>query len=113
MSPDGRRVTYRGSGQVYRVHILDIGTGDDLTLPDPTGSTAQVAGVFAPDGRSVVYQRFVAPGTTQLVVAPADGSGTGIAIGSPAATGTDGPAFNNYTFTPDGKAVDRQRSAIA
>jgi hypothetical protein len=42
---------------------------------------------------------------TQLVVAPADGSGTGIAIGPPSAATNNGPSLNNYTFTPDGTAV--------
>ncbi len=105
VSPDGRRVAYRDAGTVFHVHVLDLQTGDDRMLPDPTGTTAQMGGVFSPDGRSVVYQRFVGAFATQLVVAPTDGSGTGIAIGPRQPLGTDGPIFNNYTFTPDGKAV--------
>jgi Tol biopolymer transport system component len=105
VSPDGRQVTYRDAGDVFRVHVFDLQTGYDLPLPDPTGSTAQMGGVFSPDGRSIVYQRFIDQQTTQLVVAPADGSGTGTPIGTPTAVGSDGPVFNNYAFTPDGKAV--------
>jgi len=105
VAPDGRRLTYRSSGRVFRIHILDLQTHEDRTLPDPTGSTPQGGGIFSPDGRSIVFERWNDDGTTQLVVAPADGSGTGIAIGPRSAVGDDGPIINNYGFTPDGTAV--------
>jgi WD40 repeat protein len=105
VSPDGTRLVYRASGDVFRIHVLDLQTGAERTLPDPTGSTAQVDPIFSPDGRSVVYQRWIGDSMTQLVVAPADGSGTGIAIGPPSAATDNGPSLNNYTFTPDGTAV--------
>jgi hypothetical protein len=60
---------------------------------------------FSPDGRHVMYLRAYAGDTVQLVVAPADGHDTGIAIGPRAPFGQDGPTINNYGFTPDGLAV--------
>jgi hypothetical protein len=105
VSPDGRRVTYGASGPVFRVHVLDMQTGGDVTLPDPTRRTAQAGGLFSPDGRSIAYQRWNADNTTQLVVAPADGTGTGIAIGPRSRLGNDGPTISNYAFVPDGTAL--------
>jgi hypothetical protein len=52
-----------------------------------------------------VYLRFYTERTLQLVVAPEDGSGTGIALGPRGSFGPDGPTINNYDFTPDGTAV--------
>ena len=49
---------------------------------------------WADDGRS-----------SQLVVAPTDGSNIGNTLGPVAPLGPDGPIINNYVFTPDGKAV--------
>lgn len=105
VSPDGTRVAYRSSRSVFAIHILDLATGTDSILPSPTADTAQIGAVFSPDGRSVVYQRWYPDNTTKLVVAPADGTGPGVALGPPTAIGTDGPTINNYLFTPDGTAV--------
>lgn len=106
VSPDGTRVMYRESSQpLFRLHMLELQMGVDRVLPDPNGSTAQTGGGFSPDGRSVVYQRWLADNTTRLVVAPADGSGTGIELGNRSRVGSDGPTINNYGFTPDGTAV--------
>ena len=104
VSPDGTRVTY-ATEIGPTLHILDLQTGDDRELPSPPGITAQMDAVFSPDGRSVVYQRWYGVDRTQLVVAPADGSDTGIPIGAPSPVGPDGPDLNNYYFTPDGTAV--------
>jgi hypothetical protein len=107
VSPDGTRLVYRESGlkQFFRIHVLDMATGTDRVLPGPTQTTAQTSPKFSPDGAAVVYLRFPVDGTLQLVVAPADGSGTGIALGPPGPLGPDGPTINNYDFTPDGTAV--------
>ena len=41
----------------------------------------------------------------QIVIAPVDGSSTGIALGPHGPLGPDGPTINNYGFAPDGTAV--------
>jgi dipeptidyl aminopeptidase/acylaminoacyl peptidase len=107
VSPDGTRVAYRESGlqAFFRIHVLDLRTGTDRVLPGPTRTTAQTSPKFSPDGRAIVYLRFDTDHTLQLVVAPADGSGTGIALGPHGSLGPDGSTINNYDFTPDGTAV--------
>jgi Tol biopolymer transport system component len=105
VSPDGRFVAYREAGQRFWVRVLDLRTSEELVLPQAPGSTGEGGPVFSPDGRSIVYQRWAADSSTQLVVVPADGSGLGVAIGPKAPLGRDGPTINNYIFTPDGTAV--------
>jgi dipeptidyl aminopeptidase/acylaminoacyl peptidase len=106
VSPDGSQVAYRGAppDEGFTVHILDIASGSDRILPAPSGAS-QGGPLFSPDGRSVVYLRWNADNTTQLVIAPVDGRGTGTAIGPTGPVGPEGPTINNYTFSPDGTAV--------
>jgi hypothetical protein len=106
VSPDGTRVAYRGVApdEPFTVHVLSLATGDDRTLPAPGGASQGGPG-FSPDGSSIVYLRWYSDSSTQLVVAPADGSGGGIAIGPHGPFGQDGPSINNYGFAPDGTAV--------
>ena len=65
--------------------------------------------MFSPDGTSIVYlranRRLREGGQFQIVVAPADGSGTGTALGPLGSLGEDGPSINNYVFSPDGNAI--------
>ena len=105
VAPDGSRVSYTSNGATAHIHVLDLGTGRDIVLPDPTnGFTNQFGSAyFSPDGRSVGYLReHVEDSTVQFVVAPADGSGTGTPIGPrlPSASGDV-----NWAFAPDGTAV--------
>jgi len=105
MSPDGSRVSYSSNGLVAHIHVLDLRTGQDVVLPDPTGGFTNQFGsaYFSPDGRLVGYLRdFPEDGTYQFVVAPADGSGTGVPIG-PRLSQPAGDA--NYSWVPDGTAV--------
>jgi len=104
VSPDGTEVSYTGSGQIARIHILDLRTGIDRILPDPDGVTSQRGSAyFSPDGRSVGYLRdYAEDDTFQFVVAPVDGSGTGTPVG-PRLPEPAGDV--NWTFTPDGSAV--------
>ena len=104
VSPNGRLVSYRAAGPVFRIAILDLATGQERFLPSPERAPAQVGAVFSPDGRSVAYLRWVADNTVSLVVAPTDGSGTGVELG-PRTAGRDGNGINNYGVTPDGTAV--------
>jgi WD40 repeat protein len=107
VSPDGRLVAYRAAGpdEPFSVHLIDLQTGKDRVLPSAPGSTGEGGPGFSPDGRSIVYLRWFDDASTQLVVAPVDGSNVGIAIGPHGPFGPDGPSINNYIFTPDGTAV--------
>jgi Tol biopolymer transport system component len=105
LAPDGSLLTYTSNGPVSHIHVLDLKTNDDRTLPDPTGGFTSQFGLasFSPDGRSVGYLRGDPIGATfQFVVAPVDGSTMGVPIG---------PRLSqqnlnvNYNFAPDGKAV--------
>jgi hypothetical protein len=64
-----------------------------------------MAGVFSPDGGKIAYLRIGSNGLLQMVVAPVDGTGLGIAIGPQARFGSDGPTINNYLWSPDGTTV--------
>jgi WD40-like Beta Propeller Repeat len=109
VSPDGRFVAYRDvafkGGQGFRVRILDLQTGEDRILPADPATASQGGPGFSPDGRSVMYLRWFADASTQIVVAPVDGSSTGIPLGPHGPLGPDGPTINNYGFAPDGMAV--------
>ncbi len=105
VSPDGKRVSYSSNGPIGHIHVLDLATGQDTVLPDPTGGVTHQYGsaYFSPDGRLVGYIRDFPVGSTyQFVVAPSDGSGTGHTIG-PRLTQPFGDV--NYAWVPDGTAV--------
>jgi Tol biopolymer transport system component len=104
VSQDGRLLAYRDAGLEggFQEHILDLATGTDSILPGPKH---QSGGVFSPDGTRIAYLRGVDGDLIQLVVAPVDGSSTGILLGKAAAWGADGPTINNYSWTPDGTAL--------
>jgi dipeptidyl aminopeptidase/acylaminoacyl peptidase len=111
VSPDGTRVAYTGSplDSCCNVHVLDMASGNDRILPAGDGAAGGYGPVFSPDGKSIVYlrvnRRLTEGGQFQIVVAPADGSGTGTALGPLGSPGANGPSINNYVFTPDGNAI--------
>lgn len=105
VAPDGSRVSYTSNGAIAHIHVLDLKTGMDNVLPDPTnGSTNQFGtAYFSPDGRSVGYLRGYAEDSTfQFIVALADGSGRGTPVG-PRLPNLGGDV--NWVFSPDGTAV--------
>lgn len=111
VSPDGQYVTYQDTNfdanppwGVLQVHVLSLRSGEDRFLPQPNG-TAQMGGSFSPDGLKIAYLRSDSDGRVQVVVAPVDGTGMGIAIGPRAPFGAEGPTINNYTWSPDSTAV--------
>jgi Tol biopolymer transport system component len=106
VSPDGLFVAYQSSvsSASFQIHILTIGTGDDRVLPHPP-KTAQMGATFSPDGRKVAYLRADLDNLVQMVVAPVDGSDTGIGLGPRAPFGSDGPTINNYSWSPDGTSI--------
>jgi Tol biopolymer transport system component len=105
VSPDGALLTHQDTGaKAFRIHIVDLRTGADRLLPQPPG-TAQLGAGFSPDGRSVMYLRWGTADRFRMVVAPVDGSSTGIELGPSAPFGDDGPTINNYGWSPDGTAV--------
>ena len=53
----------------------------------------------------IAYLRAVPDNLLQMVAAPVDGSGTGIALGPRGTVRTDGPTINNYVWSPDGTAI--------
>jgi Tol biopolymer transport system component len=106
-SPDGTKVAYRESSLrgYFQIHILDLRTGIDQILPSPRDAPAQTSPAFSPDGTHVAYLRFHLGQVVQLVVAPLDGTSTGVDLPLRGDLGSDGPTINNYFFTPDGTAV--------
>ena len=106
VSPDGSLVAYRAVApdRPFAIRVLDLRSGVDRALLTAAGSAAG-GPAFSPDGRSILYLRWSADSSTQLVVAPIDGSGFGISIGPHGPLGPDGPTINNYGFAPDGKSV--------
>ena len=111
VSPDGQYVTYQDTNfdanppnGFFQVHVMSLRTGEDRVLPQPKGAAAMAA-VFSPDGSKVAYLRIGSNGLLQMVVAPVDGTGLGIAVGPQARFGSEGATINNYLWSPDGTAV--------
>lgn len=111
-SPDGTRILYRESvlKDHMQIHVVDLQTGEDRVLPAPGDEPSQTGPTFSPDGVRLVYLRFLHEVPDQgtafhLVVAPLDGSTTGVELPLRGTLGSDGPTINNYFFTPDGTAV--------
>ena len=105
VAPDGTRLTYTSNLSYAHIHVLDLASGRDIVLPDPTKGFMNQFGpaYFSPDGRLVGYVReFLDDKTYQFVVAPSDGSGTGTPIGPRLREPTNDV---NWTWTPDGSAV--------
>jgi len=103
-APDGSRVSFAryASNGMPSVVMLDLRSGEETVLPHPPGASQRGGAAFSPDGTLVAFSRIYADGTYQLVVAPADGSGEGTALGPRITGDTEG---TTYTFTPDGTAV--------
>ena len=104
VAPDGSRVSFArfSSNGTPSVVILDLRTGEETVLPHPPGASQRGGGVFSPDGTLVAFSRIYADRTYQLVVAAADGSSDGTALGPRQSGDTEGSA---YVFTPVGSAV--------
>jgi hypothetical protein len=105
-SPDGTMVLYRESALkgYFQIHVLQLSTGSDRVLPAPRDAPSQTAGGFSPDGIHVGYLRF-RPSYIVQVVAPLDGSSTGVELPIHGQIGQDGPTLNNGFWTPDGTAL--------
>jgi WD40-like Beta Propeller Repeat len=105
-SPDGTTVMYRESALkgYFQIHVLEIATGHDRVLPAPADSPSQTSPGFSPDGSHVAYLRF-RPADIVQVIAPLDGSSTGVELPIHGQIGPDGPTINNGFFTPDGTAL--------
>jgi dipeptidyl aminopeptidase/acylaminoacyl peptidase len=112
-SPDGTSILYRESPSAgpFRIHVLDLRTGQDQAMPSPATAAGQTTPVFSPDGVHVAYLRITADAALhagpryQLVVAPIDRDSLGTELPLSGGLGDDGPTVNNYAFTPDGSAV--------
>jgi hypothetical protein len=91
-------------GRPFEIRILDLRSKVERSLRTPSDS-GMGGPVFSPDGRSVVYLRWFPDQSTQLTVAPVDGSSLGIAIGPHGPLGPDGPTISAYGFSPDGRSV--------
>jgi Tol biopolymer transport system component len=104
VAPDGSRVSFARftSNGTPSVVILDLRSGEETVLPHPPGASQRGGGVFSPDATLVAFSRIYGDRTYQLVVAPADGSSEGTALGPRQSGETEGSA---YVFTPDGSAV--------
>lgn len=108
-SADGSQLVYAtwglGEGLQGRIHLLDIDTGIDRALMfDGSAGTNELHPQFSPDGKSLLFERYVTDppeGGYRLVIAPVDG-GPATPIGPTHRTGTDGAATE---FSPDGTQV--------
>jgi WD40-like Beta Propeller Repeat len=114
-SPDGTRITYSSwsGGSKYmesRLHVLDIDSGQDrLMLFDGSDQSAEMHPRFSPDGTKLLFKRYGFDDSYlvsrdergyQLVVAPAEGDGPAVRIGSIHASSGE-----RIDFSPDGSQV--------
>ena len=103
-SPDGRIAVYhrwREPDEKGRIRIIDLQTGADtaLAVEYPAEEFADENAQISPDGRQILFTRFLAAGN-QLVLVPASG-GTGRPIGE-LTPGNDAPIAR---FAPDGRTI--------
>jgi dipeptidyl aminopeptidase/acylaminoacyl peptidase len=113
VSPDGRTVsfsTWTSDEFAYpSVQMLDIETGIERVLPAPPGTGQRGGATFSPDGATVAYVRIhreAGGAMAEVVVAPADGSSLGRALGHRIPTTPDGGEVPiSILFAPDGTAV--------
>jgi hypothetical protein len=108
VSPDGTWITFTrwSAAGVPRVYALDVATGAEtmFATPDGTGQRGQV--IYSPDGSLVAYARILREGAYQVVVAKADGSDPGRALGPTMPGSPDGSNVEvAKTFTPDGSEL--------
>ena len=105
-SPDGRSVGFTrwSAGGFPKAYVLDIATGRERAIPMLQGASQWGPLAFAPDGALVAYAGILRAGRWQVVVAPADGSDPGRAVGPAWATDRGGVA-GTWAFTPDGTGV--------
>ena len=106
LSPDGRYVLYSqfDETETYRVHRLEIDTGDvDVLHLGPEGGNQGFAS-YSPDGRYLLFHWISNDNHVQVMVAPADGNGSARAVG-PAYPVVGESATLQQTFSPDGKLV--------
>jgi len=104
LAPDGRTLTYwRWESPTLpgRIHQLDIVTKADRVLRFDPSAYGETGLVHSPDGSQVLLSR---NGTAfaQIMIAPADASRPGIAVGRQFDKNADPPI---YGFSPDGKTV--------
>jgi Tol biopolymer transport system component len=115
VSPDGRLLAYNswdGSDEMVKVHVMDLASGTGWTIPTLGPDTHLTTPEFSPDGRSLLFFQTVLQGPSpeddykQVVVAPADGSAPGRALG-PTSEGLTDEAGTDFsaTFSPDGTKV--------
>jgi hypothetical protein len=107
VSPDGSRISFSRFSDIGTpsAFTLDLRTGEENALTGPAGTSQRGGAVFSPDGKLVAYTRLYPDGSSQLVIAPADGSTLGTALGPRNGAGANGGEGGAYVFTPDGSAV--------
>jgi len=108
VSPDGSTLSFTRwleDGRP-RVYLLDVRSGVERELPTPGRLAQRGGGTFSPDGRLVAYERIATSGEFQAVVAPADGSSTGVVLGPKGQGLPDGSDTGlTLAFSPDGSAL--------
>ena len=106
VAPDGMTISFsRFSEGMSSIFMLDVRTGAERPLPGPVGTDQHGGAVFSPDGKQVAYSRSYRDGAVQLVVAPADGTTEGTALGPRMSLPTGEEPGVNIAYTPDGTAV--------
>jgi hypothetical protein len=116
LSPDGRTAVYwdhepgsterRAASAASWIYVVDLDSGGGRRVRFDPYALSESRPIFSPDGKSVLFLResVVDDGsvTAQLVLAPADGSGAGRALGPTIAT--DGVG-TEWLFAPDGESI--------
>ncbi len=110
LSPDGSEAifwnweTLVAPGRECFIHTLDLDTGEDRRMTYDPAATCELGPVWSPEGTTIAYEGD-APGTvstSQVMVAPADGSTPARRVGpDDASLGLQ----HSFDFSPDGTKI--------
>jgi hypothetical protein len=118
VSPDGRLLAFNSwDDNIHQVmHVRNLSDGSSWVIPAAEPFDDRMTAEFSPNGQQLLHLRSLRDGPPptfdgilQLVLAPADGSGSGTPLGPEIPYSANVPELG-YTYSPDGSYVLLQKT---